>query len=80
MMASRIALMMRRIYELEQYITTKRYCASCGALMCSVRLADRTARFSCKSCGVEIFSRIKTRRKEEMIIFVPEGQVILDAC
>ena len=48
--------------------------------MCSVRLADRTARFSCKSCGVEIFSRIKTRRKEEMIIFVPEGQVILDAC
>lgn len=65
---------------MEHYVATVRYCTSCGELMHSVRLADRTARFTCKACGVEVFSRIKTRRKEEMIIFVPEGQVILDAC
>lgn len=65
---------------MEQYVTTKRYCASCGALMVSIRLADRTARFTCKNCGVEVFSRIKTRRREDITIFVPPGQVILDAC
>ena len=70
----------RRNYELEKYITTKRFCSSCGNLMVSVRLPDRTARFSCQACGVVVFSRIKTRRKEEMTIYVPEGQVILDAC
>lgn len=48
--------------------------------MVSIRLADRTARFTCKNCGVEVFSRIKTRRREDITIFVPPGQVILDAC
>lgn len=75
-----IQTMPRRIYELERYVTTRRFCYSCGARLVSIRLSDRTARFTCEACGVEIFSRIKTRRREDVSIFVPEGQVILDAC
>lgn len=59
-------------------IPTQRYCYNCGRLLQSVRLEDRTARFSCSHCHVQIFSRIKTRRMEEVKVFLPEGEYIVD--
>lgn len=60
------------------YIPTMRYCYNCGKLLHSVRFEDRSARFVCP-CGVKLVSKIKTRRKEEVVVFLPEGEYIADA-
>ena len=62
---------------MDERITTRRYCYNCGKLLHSTRSADNTAKFTC-SCGVKIFSRIKSRRKEEVLVSLPQGSFIAD--
>lgn len=59
-------------------IPTERYCYNCGRLLRSVRLENHTARFYCSHCRVEIYSRIKTRRMEEVKVYLPVGEFIVD--
>ena len=61
------------------YIPTMRYCYNCGRLLHSVRREDHTARFTCSACGVKIFSKIKSRRKEEVLVYLPEDEYIVDS-
>ena len=58
-------------------VPTMRYCYNCGKLLYGFRMEDRSARFTC-TCGVQLVSRIKTRRKEEVVVFLPEGDYIAD--
>jgi len=46
-------------------------------LLHSTRAEDNTAKFSC-SCGVQIYSKIKARRKEEVFVYLPYGSSIVD--
>ncbi|MBO5568170.1 MAG: hypothetical protein J6A79_04460 [Clostridia bacterium] len=59
-------------------VPTMRYCYNCGKLLHSVRSADNTAKFAC-TCGVKIFSKIKSRRKEEVMVWLPYDSFIADA-
>lgn len=64
--------------KVERIIPTKRYCYNCGQLLYSTRAEDNTAKFSC-SCGVQIFSKIKSRRKEEVLVWLPYDSFIADS-
>lgn len=62
---------------MERIVPTKRYCYNCGKLLHSTRAEDNAAKFSC-SCGVQIYSKIKARRKEEVFVYLPYGSSIVD--
>lgn len=59
-------------------VPTMRYCYNCGKLLHSTRSEDNTAKFAC-TCGVKIFSKIKSRRKEEVMVWLPYDSFIADS-
>lgn len=53
------------------YTRIERYCCNCKTRLYGKREADGSARLKCPTCGVVIFSRLKSRRQEVLNIYAP---------
>ena len=61
--------------EKESYTPINRYCYNCSQLLHGIRKSDNTARLRCPNCGVEIYSVLKSRRKEVVTFYAPISDV-----
>ncbi len=53
------------------------YCPNCGQLNYGCKDAKERIRYECNRCTLVMIRVIKTRRQENLMLFLPDGMVAL---